>query len=154
LTTWNLKPEYRLLHNIVANHVLPTDKNKFDVTDLEAYIMFHIILSKPLNLPLMIVRNMSDMNEKMNWSLPYGIVITKIVKHFNINTGGFYIMTLKPHDIYNVQSLKILGWRKENGFWTCEGLMPKKKKEEDGNKLVIREKECEASKGDEVSTNI
>ncbi|GAV68177.1 hypothetical protein CFOL_v3_11680 [Cephalotus follicularis] len=66
-----------------------------------AYIMFHIVQSKPLNLPLMIIKNMRDMTAKMNWYLPYGMVIRKIVKHFKIDTSELYIMTLKPHDIYN-----------------------------------------------------
>ncbi|GAV61490.1 hypothetical protein CFOL_v3_05017 [Cephalotus follicularis] len=76
------------------------------------YIMWHIVRGKPLNLPHLIMKNMTRATSKVEGALPYGMVITKILSHFGIVFGNEVASRIDVGDIYNASSLKRMGWKR------------------------------------------
>ncbi|GAV69851.1 hypothetical protein CFOL_v3_13352 [Cephalotus follicularis] len=73
--------------------------------------MWHIVNGKPLNLPHLLMKNMLRVTSKVDRSLPYGMVITKILSHFGIMFGNEVASRIDVGDIYNASSLKRMGWK-------------------------------------------
>ncbi|GAV66104.1 hypothetical protein CFOL_v3_09614, partial [Cephalotus follicularis] len=105
--------EHRLLHHIVATHVLPTSGGHQKMSYQDLYIIWHAVSGKPLNLPLLITKNMIRTSSKVDGALPYGMVITKITSHFGIMVSNEVASRVDVGDIYNASSLKRMGWKRE-----------------------------------------
>ncbi|GAV81784.1 hypothetical protein CFOL_v3_25237 [Cephalotus follicularis] len=108
-----LGAEHRLLHHIVATHVLPTSGGHEKMSYQDLYIMWHVVYGKPLNLPHLIMRNMLRASSKIDGALPYGMVITKICSHFRILPRNEVPSRIDVGDIYNASSLKRMGWKRK-----------------------------------------
>ncbi|GAV76646.1 hypothetical protein CFOL_v3_20119 [Cephalotus follicularis] len=104
--------ERRLLHHIVATHVLPTSDGHEKMSYQDLYIMWHMVIGKPLNLPHLIIKNMIRANSKVDGTLPYGMVITKIISHFGTVVSNKVASRVDVGDIYNTSSLKRMGWKR------------------------------------------
>ncbi|GAV59146.1 hypothetical protein CFOL_v3_02677 [Cephalotus follicularis] len=78
----------------------------------DLYIMWHVVTSKALNLPHLIMKNMLRATSKIDGALPYGVVITKIIFHFGIIVGNEVASRVDVGDIYNASSLKRMGWKR------------------------------------------
>ncbi|GAV73118.1 hypothetical protein CFOL_v3_16605, partial [Cephalotus follicularis] len=102
----------RLLHHIVANHVLPTSGGHEKMSYKDLFIMWHVVSGKPLNLPHLIVKNMIRATSKVDGALPYGMVITKIISHFGIVVCNEVASRVHVGDIYNESSLKRMGLKR------------------------------------------
>ncbi|GAV92592.1 hypothetical protein CFOL_v3_35970 [Cephalotus follicularis] len=107
-----LSAEHRLLHNIVATHVLPTSGGHEKMSYQHLYIMWHVVTRKPLNLPYLIMKNMLRASSKIDGALPYGMVITKIFSYFGILPGNEIPSRIDVGDVYNASSLKRMGWKR------------------------------------------
>ncbi|GAV87539.1 hypothetical protein CFOL_v3_30965 [Cephalotus follicularis] len=83
-----LGAEHRLLHHIIATHILPTSGGHEKMSYQDLYIMWHVVIGKPLNLPHLIMKNMLRASFKVDGALPYGMVITKIISRFGIVVGN------------------------------------------------------------------
>ncbi|GAV58384.1 hypothetical protein CFOL_v3_01918, partial [Cephalotus follicularis] len=105
-----LGAEHSLLHHIVATHVLPTSGGHEKMSYQDLYIMWHVVSGKPLNLSLLIMKNMIRASSKVDGALPYGMVITKIISHFGIVVSNEVASRVDVGDIYNASSLKRIGW--------------------------------------------
>ncbi|GAV82681.1 hypothetical protein CFOL_v3_26132 [Cephalotus follicularis] len=108
-----LGAEHRLLHHIVATHVLPTSGGHEKMSYQDLYIMWHVVSGKAINLPHLIMRNMLRATSKIDGALPYGMVITKIFSHFGILPGNEVPSRIDVGDIYNASSLKRIGRKRE-----------------------------------------
>ncbi|GAV79433.1 hypothetical protein CFOL_v3_22898 [Cephalotus follicularis] len=132
-----LGAKHRLLHHIVATHVLPTSGGHEKMSYQDLYIMWHIVTRKLLNLPHLIMKNMIRATSKVDGALPYGMVITEIISHFGIVVGKEVASRIDVGDIYNASSLKRMGWKKEfeagkgNVWLPKEGGRKKRRIEED-----------------------
>ncbi|GAV81670.1 hypothetical protein CFOL_v3_25124 [Cephalotus follicularis] len=107
-----LSAEHRLLHHIVATHVLPTSGGHEKMSYQDLYIMWHVVSGKPLNLPNLIMKNMLRAYSKIDGALPYGMVITKIFAHFGIFPGNEFHSRIDVGDVYNASSLKKMSWKR------------------------------------------
>ncbi|GAV69974.1 hypothetical protein CFOL_v3_13473 [Cephalotus follicularis] len=76
----NLLGEHRLLYHITTTHILPNSGGHEKMSYQDLYIMWHVVTGKPLNLPHLIMKNMLRATSKVEGALPYGMVITKILK--------------------------------------------------------------------------
>ncbi|GAV78738.1 hypothetical protein CFOL_v3_22203 [Cephalotus follicularis] len=108
-----LGAEHRLLHHIVATHVLPTSGGHEKMSYQDLYIMWHVISGKPLNLPHLILNNMIRATSKVDGALCYEMVITNIISHFGIVVRNEVASRVDVGDIYNASSLKRMGWKRE-----------------------------------------
>ncbi|GAV77933.1 hypothetical protein CFOL_v3_21401 [Cephalotus follicularis] len=135
-----LGAEHRLLHHIVATHVLPTSGGHEKMNYHDLYIMWHVVTRKPLNLPHLIMKNMIRATSKVDGVLPYWMVITKIISHFGIVVRNEVASRVGVVDIYNASSLKIMGWKREfeagkgNVWLPKEGGRKKRRTEEENFK--------------------
>ncbi|GAV85275.1 hypothetical protein CFOL_v3_28713 [Cephalotus follicularis] len=134
-----LSAEHRLLHHIVATHVLPTSCGHEKMSYQDLYVMWHMGTGKPLNLPYLIMKNMLRASSKIDGALPYGMVITKIFSHFGILPRNEVPSRIDVGDVYNASSLKRMGWKRV--FETRKGVewLPK----EGGRKRRFEEENVE-----------
>ncbi|GAV62201.1 hypothetical protein CFOL_v3_05725 [Cephalotus follicularis] len=107
-----LSAEHRLLHHIVATHVLPTSGGHEKMSYQDLFIMRHVVSRKPLNLPNLIMKNILRASSKIDGALPYGMVITKIFARFGILPGNEVPLRIDVGDVYNASSLKRMGWKR------------------------------------------
>ncbi|GAV59487.1 hypothetical protein CFOL_v3_03018 [Cephalotus follicularis] len=107
-----LGAEHRLLRHITTTHILLTSSGHEKMSDQDLYIMWHVVTSKPLNLPHLIMKNMLRATSKVEGAFPYSMVITKILSHFGIVFGNEVASRLDVGDIYNSSSLKRMGWKR------------------------------------------
>ncbi|GAV57147.1 hypothetical protein CFOL_v3_00685, partial [Cephalotus follicularis] len=101
--------EHRLLHHIIATHILPTSGGHEKMSYQDLYITWHIVNGKPLNLPHLIMKSMLRASSKVDGALPYGMVITKILSHFGIMFGNEIASRIDVGDTYNASSSKRMG---------------------------------------------
>ncbi|GAV85974.1 hypothetical protein CFOL_v3_29408 [Cephalotus follicularis] len=80
--------EHRLLHHIVATHVLPNSCGHEKMSYQDLCIMWHVVTGNPLNLPHLILKNILRDSSKLDGALPYGMVVTKSFSHFGILPGN------------------------------------------------------------------
>ncbi|GAV68730.1 hypothetical protein CFOL_v3_12233 [Cephalotus follicularis] len=112
--------EHRLLHHIISTHILPTSGGHEKMIYQDLYSIWHIVIGKPLNLAHLIMKNMLRAISKVDGSLPYGMVITKIFSHFGFIVGNEVSSRIDVGDIYNASSLKRIGWKRVH---TSEGFV-------------------------------
>ncbi|GAV74731.1 hypothetical protein CFOL_v3_18211 [Cephalotus follicularis] len=134
-----LGAERRLLHHIVATHVLPTSGGHEKMSYQDLYIMWHVVSGKPLNLPHLIMRNMLRASSKIDGVLLYGMVITKIFSHFGIFPENEVPSRIDVGDIYNASSLKRMGRKREFDAGKGNVWLPK----EGGRKRRVDEENVE-----------
>ncbi|GAV69354.1 hypothetical protein CFOL_v3_12855 [Cephalotus follicularis] len=111
-TTNLLGAEHRLLHHIIATHILPNSGGHEKMSYQDLYMMWHVVTGKALNLPHLIMKYMLRATSKVEGALPYGMVITKIISHFGIIVGNEVASRIDVGDIYNASSLKRMGWKR------------------------------------------
>ncbi|GAV71110.1 hypothetical protein CFOL_v3_14604 [Cephalotus follicularis] len=105
----------------------------------DLYIMWHVVIEKPLNLLLLIMKNMLRASSKVKGVLPYGMVITKIIAHFGILPRNEVPSRIDVGDFYNTSSLKRMGWKRVFEAGKGNVWLPK----EGGWKRRIEEKNVE-----------
>ena len=113
-----LSPEMRLLHSIVT-HILFPKIGQFDFISERELIIMHCILEEYLlNLPKLMITHMIEGFTKRNACLPYGMVPTLLFQDFKVPIPEDEPKRLLRHtDIYSIQSLIRMGFRKINGEW-------------------------------------
>ncbi|GAV82392.1 hypothetical protein CFOL_v3_25844 [Cephalotus follicularis] len=107
-----LGAEHRLLHHITTTHILPTSDGHEKMSYQDLYIIWHVVTSKSLNLPHLIMKNMMRATSKVKGALPYKMIITKIFSYFGIVFGNEVALRIDVGDIYNASSLKRMGWKR------------------------------------------
>ncbi|CAJ2633079.1 unnamed protein product [Trifolium pratense] len=81
-----LKTEYKVLFNMVQNHIFPRIGTREKVYDGDLMVMHHLGTGKKLNLPYVIIHNMieaaSSGSKKI--TLPYGMHLTKVFRECKV----------------------------------------------------------------------
>ncbi|KEH17382.1 hypothetical protein MTR_0019s0150 [Medicago truncatula] len=87
LISANLKKEYKLLHNMCQFSITPRKGSKHKVSETDILVMYHMFHSIDINLPVIIIRHMIHATtlKKTKSCVPYGMVLTRVFKNFNIN---------------------------------------------------------------------
>ncbi|GAV57623.1 hypothetical protein CFOL_v3_01160 [Cephalotus follicularis] len=118
----------------------------------DLYNMWHVVTSKSLNLPHLIMKNMLRATSKVEGALPYGMVITKILSHFGIVFENEVASRLDVGDIYNASSMKRMGWKRvfdsDKGVQCLpkEGGRKRKRDEGEGDEDVEEQGEVQRKK--------
>jgi len=87
LVSANLKKEYKLLHNLCQLCVTPRKGSKHKVSETDILVMYHLYHGIDINLPVIIIRYMihASKPKKPRSCVPYGMVLTRVFKEFNID---------------------------------------------------------------------
>ncbi|GAV58388.1 hypothetical protein CFOL_v3_01922, partial [Cephalotus follicularis] len=115
----NLRLDYRFFHRAVSTHILPKTSVYDEVTHMEAFTMFHIIMGRRIYVPMLILKHMKAMQARENARLPYGNVVTKILMHFHVVLDGEVHYALQNTDKLGKGTLRRMGFKKYRrlGTW-------------------------------------
>ena len=100
-----LSVEIRLLHHIISRIIFPKT-GRFDwVTERDVSLMYFLINGIKVNLPCMMLLQISEVLNKNKACLPYGMFFTLVFTDFGISLNGEASKTLLHTDYYNSKSL-------------------------------------------------
>jgi len=87
LVSANLKKEYKLLHNMCQFCFTPRKGSKHKVSETDILFMYHLYHGLDINLPVIIIRHIIHASKlkKTKSCVPYGMVLTRVFKEFNID---------------------------------------------------------------------
>jgi hypothetical protein len=82
-----LKKEYKVIFNMIQNHIFPRMGTKEKVHDGDMMIMYYLGSGKRLNLPYVMIQHMIEAagSGTKKITLPYGVHLTKVFKSANVN---------------------------------------------------------------------
>ncbi|KAK2422889.1 hypothetical protein QL285_033383 [Trifolium repens] len=85
-----LKHEYKMLHNMCLDSIFPRKGSKNKVTDIDMMMMYHMFNKVKINLPYVLIQHMIHTIEiaTKKISLPYGMFLTRVFRHFRVNLSG------------------------------------------------------------------
>ncbi|GAV66320.1 hypothetical protein CFOL_v3_09830 [Cephalotus follicularis] len=138
----NLPLDYRFLHHAVCTHILPKAGGFDEVTDMEAYTMYHFIIGRRINVLFLLINDMNSIHDRENTRLGYSNIITKILQYFHIDLTGEVHHDLQSADKLGKGTLGRMGFKKHKRLGTW---IPR---DEDSNRVV--EEEGEAEIGEEA----
>ncbi|GAV60429.1 hypothetical protein CFOL_v3_03960, partial [Cephalotus follicularis] len=110
--TRNLSLHYMFLHRAVCTHIFPKTGGFDEVTHMEAYTMYHLIIGKRINVPFLIINHMQAIHGRENARLGYGNIITKILQYFKIDLTGEINHPLQSVDKLGKGTLGRMGFKK------------------------------------------
>ncbi|MQL95609.1 hypothetical protein Taro_028278 [Colocasia esculenta] len=124
----------RLLHFIVCQILVPRSATFSSCTKADSDMMYWAIQNKEINMAAVIMERMKfardqiwDTKSKLNVSLPYAHLLTKIFKHFGVDLSGAVVE--KMGQAIRSRNLKKSGFSVENGVWVkasvaeCEAII-------------------------------
>ncbi|MQL78473.1 hypothetical protein Taro_010899 [Colocasia esculenta] len=111
-----------LLHFIVCQILVPRSATFSSCTKADSDLMYWAIQNKEINMAVVMMERMKfardqiwDTKSKLNVSLPYAHLITKIFKHFGVDLSGAVVE--KMGQAIRSRNLKKIGFSVENGVW-------------------------------------
>ncbi|MQM23439.1 hypothetical protein Taro_056503 [Colocasia esculenta] len=112
-----------LLHFIICQIMVPRSATFSTCTRANSDMMFWVIQQKEINMAEVMMERMKfahdqiwDTKSKLNVSLPYAHLLTKIFKHFGVNLSGAVVE--KMGQFIRSRNLKKSGFSVQNGIWT------------------------------------
>ncbi|MQL82553.1 hypothetical protein Taro_015023 [Colocasia esculenta] len=112
-----------LLHFIVCQILVPRSATFSSCTKADSDLMFWAIQNKEINVAAVIMERMKfareqiwDTKSKLNMSLPYAHLLTKIFKHFGVDLSGAVVE--KMGQAIRSRNLKKSGFSVVNGVWS------------------------------------
>ncbi|MQM18221.1 hypothetical protein Taro_051210, partial [Colocasia esculenta] len=112
-----------LLHFVVCQILVPRSATFSTCTKADSDMMFWAIQNKEINLAEVILERMKfahdqiwDTKSKLNVSLPYAHLLSKLFKHFGINLSGAVVE--KMGQAIRSRNLRKSGFSVVNGVWT------------------------------------
>ncbi|GAV56884.1 hypothetical protein CFOL_v3_00425 [Cephalotus follicularis] len=118
LCTNKLSVNHRLLHHLIVHQLLPTGGGYAKLTRMQAFLMWCIISKVEFCDPLLMLHTMVCAFTQKKSILPFGCILTKIFRHYEVNLEGKIGTKLKKEDTYNKSALYRMGWKKQDGSWT------------------------------------
>jgi hypothetical protein len=82
-----LKKEYKVILNMIQNHIFPRMGTKEKVHDMDMMIMYYLGSGKRVSLPYIMIQHMIEVagSGTKKITLPYGVHLTKVFKSKNVN---------------------------------------------------------------------
>ncbi|GAV87162.1 hypothetical protein CFOL_v3_30588 [Cephalotus follicularis] len=117
LCTNKLFVNHRLLHHLIVHQLLPTGGGYAKLTRMQAFLMWCIISKVDFCYPLLMVHTMVHAFPQKKSVLPFGCILTKIFRHYEINLEGEIGTKLKKEDTYSESNLNRMGWKKQDVSW-------------------------------------
>ncbi|GAV79041.1 hypothetical protein CFOL_v3_22506 [Cephalotus follicularis] len=118
LSTNKLSVDYTLLHHLIVHRILPTDGGYAKLSRMQAFLMWCIISKVEFCYPLLMLHTMVRAFTQKKSVLPFGSILTKILRHHHVHLEGEIGTKLKMEDTYNKSTLNRMGWKKQGGIWT------------------------------------
>ncbi|MQL93124.1 hypothetical protein Taro_025771 [Colocasia esculenta] len=113
----------RLLHFIVCQIIVPRSATFSSCTRADSDLMFWVIQNKEINLAAVMIERMKfastqiwETKSKLNVSLPYAHLLTKIFKHFGVDVSGAVLE--KMGQSIRSRNLKKSGFSVQDGIWS------------------------------------
>ncbi|MQL92721.1 hypothetical protein Taro_025354 [Colocasia esculenta] len=113
----------RLLHFIVCQILVPRSATFSSCTKADSDMMYWAIQNKEINMAPVMMERMKfardqiwDTKSKLNVSLPFAHLLTKIFKHFGVDLSGAVVE--KMGQVIRSRNLKKSGFSVENGVWS------------------------------------
>lgn len=106
--------QVRILHTILQHIVTPRKGHSDEVTRLDVALLDSLFTDRPINLGYIIVRHMLSTHAVNHRLLPYGSIITKILRRFEIplfDTGHMETRRIGP------EAMTSIGFSRKNGVW-------------------------------------
>lgn len=106
--------QVRILHSILQHIVTPRKGHSDEVTRLDVAILDSLLTDRPINLGYIIVRHMLSTPAVNHRLLPYGSIITKILRRFEVpllDTGHMETRRIGPEAVTSI------GFSRKNGVW-------------------------------------
>ena len=115
----SLTPTSRVLHHIVTYSLVPQGGHRDEVSYLEAFLVYSIIVGRRLNIGYIIMNHMAACGESKTLILPYGHIMTRVFKAFGIEfTLDDEVDESSPYDTYNDMSMGRVKFQKAtDGSW-------------------------------------
>ncbi|KAH9650254.1 hypothetical protein KPL70_026300 [Citrus sinensis] len=104
----------RILHSILQHIVTPRKGHSDEVTRLDVALLDSLLTDRPINLGYIIVRHMLSTPMVNHRLLPYGSIITKILRRFEVpllDTGHMETRRIGP------EAMTSIGFSRKNGKW-------------------------------------
>ena len=99
--------ESRLIHHIITHNILPRNGLYEYISYLDLFLIWCILNKVKLDLAFYIAWHMDSCVKKKNGALPYGLHITFILEHFEINLSGEReTRKVIPTDVYGVTTMR------------------------------------------------
>ncbi|GAV73367.1 hypothetical protein CFOL_v3_16853 [Cephalotus follicularis] len=117
LYTNKLSVNHRLLHHLIVHQLVPTGGGYVKLTRMQAFLMWCIIFKVEFFYPLLMLHTMVRAFTQKKSLLPFGCILTKIFRHYEINLEGEIGTKLKEEDTYSKSTLNHMGWKKQDGSW-------------------------------------
>ena len=114
----DLPLETRLVHHFVFTIFIPKIGKYEHVIHRKLVFLWAYLMESRIDLPMFFLDQMyrAIMNKV---SLPYGMFLTKVFKHFNIDLNNEIKRVPKAiSDEYNEKTLKMMGYELKNNKWT------------------------------------
>ena len=114
----SLTPTSHVLHHI-ATSLVPQGGHRNEVSYLESFLVYSIIVGQRLNIGYIIMNHMTTCCERKTRILPYGRIMTKVFKAFGIEfTLDDEVDEPSPYDTYNDMSMGRMKFEKiVDGSW-------------------------------------
>ncbi|MQM15808.1 hypothetical protein Taro_048760 [Colocasia esculenta] len=116
----------RLLHFIICQIIVPRSASFSTCARADSDLMYWAIQNQEINTVELIIERMKfassqlwDTKSKLNISLPYAHLLTRIFQHFGINTVGD--VSEKMGQAIRSRNLKKSGFSLVNGIWSKDG---------------------------------
>ncbi|GAV69787.1 hypothetical protein CFOL_v3_13288 [Cephalotus follicularis] len=84
---------------------------------MQAFLMWCIISKVNFCYSLLMLHSMVRAFTQKKSVLPFGSILTKIFRHYEINFEGEIGTKLKKEDTYSKSTLNHMGWKKQDGSW-------------------------------------
>ena len=106
--------QVRILHSILQHIVTPRKGHSDEVTRLDVALLDSLLTDRPINLGYIIVRHMLSTPVVNHRLLPYGSIITKILRRFEVpllDTGHMETRRIGP------EAMTSISFSRKNGEW-------------------------------------
>ncbi|KAH9648550.1 Integrase catalytic domain-containing protein [Citrus sinensis] len=106
--------QVRILHSILQHIVTPKKGHSDEVTRLDVALLDSLLTDRPINLGYIILRHMLSTLAVNHRLLPYGSIITKILRRFEVpllDTGHMETRRIGP------EAMTSIGFSRKNGVW-------------------------------------
>ncbi|GAB2284503.1 hypothetical protein Dimus_018957 [Dionaea muscipula] len=80
----DMLPFTRLLHLVVIKSVVSRAGKRSEARFLDLILMEYLIKGRQINLPKLMLEHISHAVSRANHALPYGMCLTKVLKHFQV----------------------------------------------------------------------
>ncbi|GAV67412.1 hypothetical protein CFOL_v3_10918 [Cephalotus follicularis] len=106
---------------MVVSHIVPRSGSYDHVSQMELYIMWHVVSGTMLNLPLLILQHMKETLNKDIEKLPYGGLLSRVFKLFHVPLDAEAQEYLKRMNFIDGHTIAHIHWEKKNNMWVKTG---------------------------------